>query len=184
MHAADMLAYLDGIDNLAYRFGQSKNKVEAINSDISDLALPDWQILILASDDMIPVVRGYDDVIAQDMHRNWPDLSGGLWYNDGGLGADKLWTLAIMGRAMYDRWGYVYCPEYESVFVDNDAQMRASREGKLKYLPRVLVKHEWINVTGRDALHQRNENGPVYARDKATFARRQRDGFRDKARAA
>jgi hypothetical protein len=180
MQTPEMIAYMDGIDNLAYRFGDSRSKVEAINADVSgpdSLALPDWQILILASDDMIPVERGFDDIVARDMQKHFPDLSGGLWYNDGGLGGDKLWTLAIMGRGLFDRLGYIYLDQYKSVYVDNDVQEVCRRIGKVKYIPRTIIKHEWVNASGPDALHKRNENPALYARDRAVFERRKAAGF-------
>jgi hypothetical protein len=39
---------------------------------------------MLASDDMIPVVSGYDQIIRNDMYENFKNTDGVLWYNDGG----------------------------------------------------------------------------------------------------
>ena len=61
-------------------YGTSQNKIDAINRDIKGFW--NWQILLLASDDMIPAVRGYDEIIRENMINHFPDTDGVLWFND------------------------------------------------------------------------------------------------------
>src|SRR5690606_20121967 len=57
--------------------GNSKSKVQAINADIPK---DQWDILVLASDDHVPVHNGWDERIVQDMDTlEGPRL---LWYRD------------------------------------------------------------------------------------------------------
>lgn len=150
-----------------YAFGHSKNKVDAINRDMQLLqpAGIEWDVCCLASDDMIPVVYGYDKTILEDAARLMPDLDGVLWYPDGRR--TDLVTLAVIGRKWYERKGYIYHPSFESLWCDDWMHYEASREGKLHKLDQVIIKHEWVDATGQDALHRRNEE--AFQRDKATF---------------
>ena len=75
-------------------------------------------IVLLASDDMIPMEKGFDNIIIDKMKNYYPDTDGVLWFNDGYQG-DKLNTLCILGKKYYDRFGYIYNPEYISVLSDN-----------------------------------------------------------------
>ena len=57
-------------------FGNSKSKIDAVNRDLENYH--DWDIVLLASDDMIPQVKGYDRIIV---------LTDGEWHvMDGGTG--------------------------------------------------------------------------------------------------
>ena len=82
--------------------GRSCGKIGAINRDM-DLA-PPFDILLLASDDMIPIVKGYDRIIRDNMP---PDTDMVLHFNDGHR-TDSLNTLCILGKKYYDRFGYIY----------------------------------------------------------------------------
>jgi hypothetical protein len=89
-------------------YGNSKTKIEACNANMIEIAYP-WDIVMLVSDDMIPIVKGYDDVIRSHMLASFPDTNGTLWFNDGHQ-ENKLNTLSVMGRKMYDSFGYIYHP--------------------------------------------------------------------------
>ena len=43
-------------------YGNNKTKIEACNANMSEVDY-DWDIVMLISDDMIPQVRGYDDIV-------------------------------------------------------------------------------------------------------------------------
>ena len=90
--------------------GPSKGKINAINRDITNPTT--FDILLLASDDMIPVVYGYDEIIRDSMEQFFPDTDGVLFFNDGYTGY-RLNTLVICGSKYYQRFGYIYYPEYQ-----------------------------------------------------------------------
>lgn len=90
----------------AVAIGPRASKIEACNRGVS---LAEWDIVVLASDDMLCQVQGWDDIIRQDMATHFPDTDGCLWYPDGHQ--ENLCTLAVMGRKAFDRDGYIYRPE-------------------------------------------------------------------------
>ncbi len=155
-----------------HRYGTSKSKVEAINANM-DLA-GDFDIVLLASDDMIPVVPNIDKIIIGDMSRHHPDTDGCLFYPDG-LRRDALCTLSILGRKYYDRFGYIYHPSYRSLVCDDEFSWVARAAGKLTYIPQTIIRHFWTAATGTDPLHRRNQI--PFAEDQANFQRRREAGF-------
>ncbi len=161
-----------GRQNIFFYYGDSKTKVEAINSDMHHHK--DWKILLLASDDMTPIQQGYDKIIYDDMMRYYPDLNGALHYSDGRVG-QRLITLSIMGKPMYDHFGYIYHPSYISLFCDNEFHDSVYALGKAKYIDNVIIRHDWTNYTGKDSLHLRNES--FYTQDGKNYERRKRHNF-------
>jgi len=92
--------------------GDSANKVAACNRDLEH---EKFDILVLASDDMQPRTKGYDTIIAQEMMRHFPNLDGALHFNDGHV-QEKLCTLPVMGYNLWAKFGYVYHPDYKSLW--------------------------------------------------------------------
>jgi hypothetical protein len=172
MNDSKIRTQLDRIPNLKYYYGNSKSKVQAINANIDT----DFDILLLASDDMEPVEVGYDDIIVQEMTKHFPDLSGCLNFNDGRR-SDKLNTITVMGVNLYKRFGYIYHPSYESLYCDNEYTDVTERMGKSAYIDHIIIRHRWIDITGgeKDALYRRNDL-PVM-RDKTNYAKRKAAGF-------
>ena len=126
---------------------------------------------------MIPQVEGWDDIIRQDMEEGFPDLDGALWYQDGYQ--DRICTLNIMGKKYYDRFGYIYHPDYHSLFCDNEFTEVAQGFGKMGHYVEVLFRHEHFannSKVKRDALYDRNE--ALFNLDKQTYERRKSEGFK------
>lgn len=157
-------------NNTSYYYGHSTTKIEAVNADIEHLPT-DFDILLLASDDMIPVEPSYDDIICTDMMKFFPNMDGVLHYNDGRLG-EKLNTLSIMGRRYFDRFRYIYYPGYKSVFCDNEFMDVSRLLKKAQYIDRVIIRHGWVQYVGFDALARRNENPVFYDIDGALYRSR------------
>jgi hypothetical protein len=138
--------------------GESANKIAAVNRDMQ--YAPPFDILLLASDDMIPQIRGYDNIIRQKMRDHFPDTDGVLWFNDGHQG-HTLNTLCILGRKYYRRFGYIYNPVYKTVYCDNEFTDTARRLRRQVYDPRVIINHMHpdFGVTQRDATYIKNLKG-------------------------
>jgi len=140
-------------------FGNSKTKIEACNANMGEIDYP-WDIVMLVSDDMVPIVKGYDDAIRLHMMASFPDTNGILWFNDGHQ-ENKLNTLSIMGRIMYTHFGYIYHPSYKSFYCDTeftDLCMGELRDRCL-YVPTCIVRHEHPgNGYGKaDSLYFKNQ---------------------------
>lgn len=153
----------------------SKNKIHAVNRDI-DIYTPKypWDILVLASDDMLPVKDCYDEVIREDMTKFAPDLDGVLYYPDG---YTPLNTLPIIGKKYYDRFNYIYNPAYKSFFCDNEFHEVAEKLGKHFKCKTTLFKHEHpANISiPMDELYIRN-NAP-WEEDKKLYFERKLNNF-------
>lgn len=163
MNNEDVRARLSGIPLLEVRFGHSTTKVEAVNADIAGVD-GDWDILVATSDDMKPMMRNWDDIVACEMQGE-----DAVWFYDGH--AKGVCTLSIMSRAKYEEQGYVYHPAYKSLFCDNEWTDTA----KPRFIPQVVIRHEWPDRRGRDALLVRNNS--YWNEDQATYYKRMKDGF-------
>lgn len=85
--------------------------------------------------------------------------------------------MSIIGRKYYERDGYVYHPDYKSLWCDNEAMAVAKKRGRYKYVNQQIFEHRhpaWIGGE-KDALLQHTES--FHAEDRATFIRRRRAGF-------
>ena len=160
--------------NIQVHVGFSGSKIAAINRDLA--SAPPFDILLLASDDMIPVVQGYDNVIRSAMQKHYPSTDGVLWFNDG-FQCRRLNTLCILGRKYFRRFGYIYHPEYKSIWCDNEFTQVADRLNRQTYIDNVIIRHEHPgNGMGMtDETHVRNfiNNGA----DKLVYNRRRKLGF-------
>jgi hypothetical protein len=153
-------------------YSPNSSKIEACNANMSEIGW-DWEIVVLVSDDMIPQVKGWDDVIRSHMLSKYPDTDGLLWLNDGGQG-DKLNTLCVYGRAMYNRLGYIYHPEYKSLFCDTELtdRCRGDLADKTTYVPYCIIRHEHpgFGYQVMDSLYAKNQR--FWSQDLYTYIRR------------
>lgn len=162
--------------NLKYEIVSSAGKIAAINSGVNEYD-EEYDILVLASDDMIPQFYGWDQVIIDEMNDHYPDTDGVLWFNDGYAGK-KLNTLSIMGKKYYDRFKYIYHPSYKSLWCDNEFMDVANKLGKQTYIDRVIIKHEhpiWNSSTRNDTLNFRDQQN--FTIDQENYERRKQSNF-------
>lgn len=170
MNNGEMIEYLSSKQNLSYSFGNSKSKVMAINEGVNT---QEFDILVLISDDMMPIIDGFDKIIADEMLKSFPSYDGCLHFNDGRVGR-RLNTLSIMGKALYNYFGYIYHPDYTSLWCDNEFQAVTERESKSVYIDTVIIKHIWEEYHN-DPLNKRNE--AYYNLDKTVFDARKAANF-------
>ena len=167
--------YTDGQIN----FDKNTDKIGAINSHINDCHF-DFDIVVCASDDMIPQVYGWDDEIASAMTEHFPNLDGCTHFNDGYTNI-RLITLSILGRKLYEHFGYIYHPDYKSLYCDNEFTQKVHEIGRVAYIDKIIIKHEHYGEEG-------NENSGDYdfaaektlkfsGRDELVFNERERRGF-------
>ena len=172
MNNTEVTKLLDGYENLEYYFGNSKTKIEACNNDMYDL---DFDILLLASDDMIPQIKGYDTIIRNNMIKNYPDKDGVLWFYDGYN--KSINTLSIMGVEYYKRFNYIYHPSYESFYCDAEFMIVANELKKQTFINNTIIKH--LHPGNTQELHKENDNTYIKnednARDTTTFVERMKE---------
>ena len=158
--------------NTIVKKGKAAGKINACNRDMD--AVADWDIVVLASDDMIPQMNGWDEQISMRMPFH---LDAVLWFNDGYLG-EKLNTMCILGWTYYNRFKYIYCPEYQSLWCDNEFMDVANILGKQTYYHLCLFKHEHFSTNKKvkpDELMQHNQS--FYFTDGQTYKKRKAANF-------
>lgn len=151
----------------------NKTKIEACNANMSEIEY-EWDIVVLVSDDMVPQIRGYDDVIRNEFLAGFPDRNGILWANDGCQG-DKLNTLCIFGREFYNRQGFIYNPEYKSLFCDTELtdQCRSEYKDICRYIPYCIIRHEHPGAGFKQSMDKLYEvNQRYWNEDMYTYIRR------------
>lgn len=175
MNNPAMRSWLDGLDvNLRYVFGHSKSKIEAVNADLEDEST---DVLLVTSDDMMPLVPGYDQVILDAFGKSFPDFCGAIRFWDGRRHpADPLMTLPVIGWPLYQAIGHAYHPDYFSVFADDEQTQICQQLGRLAMDPRCIIQHQWAAMPS-EPLYARNMNQEVYQRDHGVFQRRKAAGF-------
>ena len=173
MKESYVIDYINQSTNIRMCYGDSKTKIEAVNANLDDV---EFDIVLLASDDMIPIVKGFDTIIRNKMQEHYPDTDGVLWFNDGYQG-NKLNTLCILGKKYYDRFGYIYNPEYKSVYCDNEFMDVANILGKQTYFNDVIIQHkhpDW-GWGARDEIHTLNSRN--VGTDMNTYAKNKKRNF-------
>jgi hypothetical protein len=151
--------------------GEHKSKVEAVNAG----RVKDWDVLLLASDDQVPVAEGYAKRAMDAMLEHFPMLDGCVYFDDG-YQHEKIVTLPIIGRRLYDQFGDVYSPAYKSLWCDQEQTDAYKEMRRLVYVPEVIIEHQH-HVTGMtklDALYIRND--ALWDEDKAMYERRKTVG--------
>lgn len=166
-------------NGITFVAGTSRNKVHAINRDMEMAG--EWDIVLVASDDMIPQVEGWDEIIREGFktasigsetaieHNN---LDQCLWFFDGHQ--HRICTLVVMGKDRYNKFNYIYHPDYVSLWCDNEwTEVNQPVKNET-----ILFKHEhpaWGGGLEMDALYQRNEG--YFKLDEATYMRRKSLNF-------
>tara|TARA_R100001510_G_C7624530_1_gene184664 strand:+ start:466 stop:1266 length:801 start_codon:yes stop_codon:yes gene_type:complete len=163
--------------SLVYHFGDSKNKIEAVNANMEN---EEFDVLLLFSDDMIPKVVDYDEIIVRSMEYIFPEGGGALNFNDGyRRDWPALMTLTVMHYDLYKKFGYIYSPEYISLWADNEQTLACRMMGKLADVNLCIIRHEWVpgNDPSADELHIRNEDPAMYEHDEKIFKNRMQRDF-------
>ena len=168
------LPVLDG--NYTFVVGNSKNKIDAINRDLNDFDY-DWDILINMSDDMIFSKKGFDDIIRAEFYN---DFNQYLHFNDGNQ-KSNVCTMHIVGRDYYNRFKYIYHPDYISLWCDVENDIVAKQLGCYKYMGDdiKLFKHlhpAW-GLAPQDALSIKTEDRALWVADEITFNNRKKINF-------
>jgi hypothetical protein len=138
--------YKDQYLNIYSHFNQYKTKVIINNNEsavdaINNAAkVSEGDILIVVSDDT-GVLRGWDKVINGAMGTH---IDFVLKVYDGIQ--DWIVTMPIMDRVYYNRFGYVYYPEYKHMFCDTHLTHVADALGKMIIRNDILIPHLHYSV--------------------------------------
>lgn len=156
-------------------YGNCKSKVEACNADLDN---EECDVLLVASDDMMPVVEDYDEYISVAFEKLFPNFDGAVKFHDG-LRNDILMTLPCLGWKLYKAIGHCYHPDYTSLYCDNEQTQICHSMERLGVSNQCIIQHQWVpgNHELADDLHKRNENPKMYDIDGKVFERRKQNNF-------
>jgi hypothetical protein len=150
-------------------------KIDAINRDMENAG--DYDILVVVSDDMVPREQGYDEIIAKDMAEHHPDEFGALHYNDGTTN-HQLCTLSIMTKKMHDHFGYIYHPDYHSLWCDNEFMDVARNMNKLPYIDLCIIEHQYMRHCKQGQVDETYKKSEAkYQEDRRVYQFRKEKGF-------
>lgn len=151
-------------------------KIKACNANLEAID-ERVTLIVLASDDMIPQVMGWDEVLLDEMKTFYPHNDGVLFHNEGYL-KKVLNCMVIVGVEYFKQFGYLYHPDYISLFCDNEFMEMADTLGKQTYFEEVLFKHQHYarnSSIKMDELMKHNES--FYKHDCNTYNKRKSLGF-------
>jgi len=150
--------------------GRSTSKVHAINRGMAG-----WNgdVVVNMSDDMRFIKQGFDGDIVRAFQG---DTDQFIHFPDGHVN-EALPTMSIMGRSYYERFNYIYHPDYQSLWCDNEAMEGAQQLGRYKYVDLQIFHHHHPAWTGEgaDALLMHTES--FFEADQQTYRRRSQSGF-------
>jgi len=162
MNCDDIRNFLEPYKDICeINYGDCKNKIEAVNANMDN---KEFDILILASDDMIPIMQNFDDIICTDLAENFPDLDGSVQYYNP-MWEDKLDVVCIMGYKYYKRFNYIYYPGYKTIWSDTEFTWVKNYLKKNKYFSgKQLFMHDFImnDETAVKNWQYNNEDEKLY----------------------
>ena len=124
-------------------YGDSENKIHATNRDLdkSPNEWGNWDIIANFSDDQRFTIFGWDEMIRVDFNSVSPnDLSHYMAYLDPDT-KGALSTLFIAGRKYFNLFGWIYDPQFKSLFCDNLQEDCAKAIGKYHYTGYSIYQH-------------------------------------------
>lgn len=86
-------------------------------------------------------------------------------------------TIPIMNRALYERLGYFWHPEYKSMFVDEDLYWTATKLNAMKMCPHLKFEHAHVCVGKAPDDETYRRSSANWEQGKAVFARHKAAGF-------
>jgi hypothetical protein len=165
------------------KWGKSKNKIHAVNRDLEGMT---GDILLCHSDDMVFIKRGFDNFIREQYYVNIITpmdamarklIFDGLLHLPDGYANARVCTYSIMHVNYYKRFGYIYNPEYISMWCDNEATVVAKMLNKYKYVNEQIFQHEHpvLGHVPKDEMYMRD--GKYYRAEEITYKKRESQNF-------
>lgn len=168
----DTLPYLDSIPrmfkiaNTKVTVSPNKSVVPALNNG-AKIATGD--VLIYLSDDFLCPQNW--DLELEKVIGDKKDFA--IWVYDGLQ--KQVMTIHMLSRSYYQRLGYMYFPDYFSVYADNDITETALKDRVVIDAKHLLFKHNHHSVKNGfpiDVTYKRENSAEAYRIGKELFAKR------------
>lgn len=169
---------LEQYPEVIVKYGRSKSKVHAVNRDLEGMT---GEILLLHSDDMVFIKKGFDGIIRKQFIHIDAGLTvthfDGLLHFPDGFANERVCTYSIMHVNYYKRFGWIYNPIYLSHWVDEEQTLVAKALGKYKFVNQQIFQHEHpvLGHIPRDEMYQQDRK--FYQLEKGKFEERKRINF-------
>lgn len=150
-----------------------KNCVDGWNAAA---AVTTGKVIIAVADDFIPPMH-WDEGLLALKPEGWIDGEHVIHVEDGFI--HHIFTLAILTRKRYDRFGYLWYPGYESMFVDTEFGEVAKRDGVVIEAMHLLFEHmhHACGKRPKDSADGNHENEVRWKRGETLFNYRKGLGF-------
>lgn len=89
----------------------------------------------------------------------------------------KVLTIPIMNRALYERLGYFWNPQYKSMFCDEDLYHTANKLGALWSAPHLKFEHKHVSVGKAEDDETYRRSSANWKQGEEVFNRRKKQGF-------
>lgn len=134
------------------------------------------QVLVQLTDDMTPPAH-WDTHLRQLNPPDWMDRDAAVHVEDGYV--HDIMVLAIITRVRYERYGYFFYPDYESLFCDTELTETAYRDGVVIEAKHLLFEHRHpdCNKRARDAVDLVHASKERWVRGETLFNHRRAKGF-------
>ena len=108
------------------------------------------------------------------MYKNYPNTDGLLWFYN--KHRPDLNTLTIIGKTYFERFNYLYNPEYKSLWCDNELTDVGNILQRQTHIDKCIIDHQHVDCGyKKDDLYLTNLQ--YYNEDKATYIRRRQIKF-------
>ena len=165
--------------DFSMNFNDNTDKISAVNGNI-DVCGFDFDVVIVISDDMTPVKgKNWDAVIAENMEKYFPTTFGALHFPDGNR--KDLITFSILGKRLYEHFGYIYHPDYKALYCDDEFTQVVKDMGVYKFIDEQIVNHDHYAQEGNENSGEYDEaaNRTIMnsGRDQVVYMERKKRGF-------
>ena len=136
------------------------------------------KVIIMVSDDFVPP-RNWDSQLLA-LQPNWTNESWVVRVNDcNNSTTNKPFTLPILTRSRYEKLGYVFWPEYESLFSDKEFGDHAQLDGVVIDARTILFEHlqHTCYKRNQDAVDKAHSSDERWDRGQEIYNRRKACNF-------
>ena len=157
--------------------GGSRNAIQAMNRGATQISSTTELIIGVADDMGCPKFWDVELMKLLDGIDNFKELKY-IAVSDGLTPIGETAQYAIMNRAFYNRVGFIQCPEYQSLWADNDLYECGKILGMIQ-APKLVFEHRHYSrgLTPWDNTYWRNNNIEAYELGKRIFDERKKRHF-------
>lgn len=138
MNSEEVISKIRTRKNVSIEWGLSTSKIHAVNRNIPEIG---WDIICIGSDDIFFNVFGFDEMIRMEFNQHFPNGDGYLHFKEKDSGA-ALCVMTCCDKKYFDRFGYIYHPDYLSLWADNEQMEVAKKLGRYVYIPYDIMDHK------------------------------------------